>query len=148
MTRPRFVLDTNVYIRALLDPGGGGGKLVKLFRAKKIQVLTSSLQIAELVEVALRINEDGRHNIEPEALTALVARLEQLAERVTSRRQYKVSPDSDDDFIIAIAVKGKADYLVSENQKHVHQGLIPKNNAVKVVTIKAAFAELKKLRII
>jgi putative PIN family toxin of toxin-antitoxin system len=97
MKPPRVVFDTNIYIRKLLSPGGGGDKLFGLFVDRKLDLYTSKKQLEELVGVVLAINEEGRRHIDENDLFALVAKLQKRATFVASKRQNKLSPDPDDD---------------------------------------------------
>ena len=138
MKPPRVVFDTNIYIRKLLSPGGGGDKLFGLFVNRKIDLYTSKRQLAELVGVVLAINEEGRRHIDENDLLALVTKLQKRATFVASKRQNKLSPDPDDDWIIGIAIKAKATHLISENPKDIRQDLIPKTLSLTVWKVKEA----------
>lgn len=138
MSLPKVVFDTNIYIRKLLSPGGGGDKLFGLFIERKLDIYTSKKQLEELVGVVLAINEEGRRHIDETDLLALLAKLDKRATLVPSKRQNKLSPDPDDDWIIAIAIKAKADYLVTENTKDIYQELIPATLPLKVLSVKQA----------
>jgi putative PIN family toxin of toxin-antitoxin system len=140
--KPKVVFDTNVYIRKLLSIGGGGDKLFSLFRKQKIELYTSKGQIRELIEAATSIYEERKRkhkeNFALEDLDAVVALLLTRANNVATRRQNKVSPDADDDFIIGIAIKAKAQYLVTENTKDIYQSLMPLTPPIKVLTVNQA----------
>ena len=57
---------------------------------------------------------------------------------MSTRRQNKVSPDADDNWIIGIAIRAKADYLVTENPKDIHQDLMPKTPPIQVLSVAQA----------
>jgi len=59
MKKPKVVFDTNIFISKLLTPGGGSHKLVGLFLRGRLELFTTKGQIAELVEVALRVNQES-----------------------------------------------------------------------------------------
>lgn len=138
MNVPKVVLDTNVYIRKLLSPKGGGSRLFQLFVERKIDVYTSKQQLEELVGVVLKINEEGRRHIVEEDLISLVAKLQRRATVVPSKRQNKLSPDPDDDWIIGIAIKAKAQFLITENPKDINQALIPANLPITIWNVAKA----------
>ena len=138
MKPPKVVFDTNIYIRKLLSPGGGGDKLFGLFVNRKLDLYTSKRQLEELVGVVLAINEEGRRNIDENDLFALIAKLQKRATFVPSKRQNKLSPDPDDDWIIGIAIKAKATYLISENPKDIRQDLIPEALPLTIWRVKQA----------
>jgi hypothetical protein len=142
MTRPKVVFDTNVYIRSLLSPFGGSSKLLNLWQQKRLVLYTSNGQISELIETVQKLNEQGKKSIPDEDLKILVRLLNSKAEFVRTARMHKVSPDPDDDWIIGIAIKAKAGYLVTENPKHIHPKLMPKNPPIEVLNIKEALRRL------
>lgn len=140
--RPKVAFDTNIYIRKLLSPHGGGGKLFNLFRQRKINLYTSRGQIAELVEAAIHTRNEllkkRKESFLLEDLEAMVVLLLAKANLVPTGRQHKVSPDADDDFIIGIAIKAKAQYLVTENTKDIYQNIMPKTPPIKVLSVTQA----------
>ena len=56
--KPKVVFDTNIYIRKLITPRGGGDKLFALFLRKEIELYTSRYQLEEIAEVAQRLAPD------------------------------------------------------------------------------------------
>jgi uncharacterized protein len=140
MSLPKVVFDTNIYIRKLLSPGGGGDKLFRLFSQRKLALYTSKRQLEEIVAVALAINEEGRRHIDEEDIAALIAKLQKRALIVPSKRQHKLSPDPDDDWIIAIASKAKAQYLITENPKDINQKLLPPGSSLTIWNVAKALA--------
>jgi hypothetical protein len=141
---PRVVLDTNIYIRALLNPKGGAMRLVWLARQGYFQLFTSRGQLAELVEVVLRDfgNPKGKRYISEESLSNLVAVILKSAKVIPTARMHKVSPDPDDDFIIGIAVKAKASYLITENVKDIFQAIMPQHPPIEVLDSTQAMKRL------
>jgi putative PIN family toxin of toxin-antitoxin system len=140
--KPKVVFDTNIYIRKLLSSGGGGDKLFSLFRQCKIDLYTSKGQLQELIEAATLIHGERKkkkkENFALEDLEALVVLLLSKAYFVSTGRQHKVSPDTDDDFIIGIAIKAKASFLITENTKDIYQAIMPKTPPVKVLNVSQA----------
>ncbi len=140
--KPKVVFDTNIYIRKLLSSGGGGDKLFALFRQRKIELYTSKGQIQELIEAATFVHTErkkkNKENFALEDLDAVVALLLTRANIIATSRQNKVSSDADDDFIIGIATKAKAHYLVTENSKDIYQDIMPKTPPIKVLSVAQA----------
>jgi len=58
--------------------------------------------------------------ISQDDLDDLLVVITQKARLVPAGKVNKVSPDPDNDLIIGIAIKAKADLLVTENPKHIH----------------------------
>lgn len=142
----RVVFDTNVYIAMLLG-GKGATQLLRFWYRKKFRVYTSKLQIAELKEVVERDfqGKEARKTIAPESLENLLHLLKEAATVLPNRKMGKYSPDADDDWIVAIAIKSKSDYLVSENTKDINQQVVGDKSTIKVVTIAKALKMLDEV---
>ncbi len=110
----RVVLDTNVFVAGLLTQGVAA-QVLDLWLKGRYTLLTSSQQMRELRRVL-------RQKF-PELPRAKVGRLlnllEGLAEKVTVRTAPEVSSDEDDNLILAIALKGRADFLVTGDKSHL-----------------------------
>jgi uncharacterized protein len=135
LAKLRFVFDTNVYISFLLG-GRGATKLFLLWRTRKFKLYTSKVQLQEITTVVQKqFQGEVRKKIAQQDLDDLLLVLRKRSEVIPVKLVGKYSPDRDDDWIIAIALKSKADYLVSENSKDINQGILPQNSSVKVMTI-------------
>jgi putative PIN family toxin of toxin-antitoxin system len=108
----RAVLDTNVFVSAFLscNPTSPTKELIRRWEEEEFILLVSD---ALLEEVAEKLVERG---IEQERVIDFLTLIGRLAEWVNVPPEA-VSPvivgDPDDDHILACAVVGKADYLVS-----------------------------------
>jgi uncharacterized protein len=113
----KVVLDTNLLIGALISRTSLGYALYRHWRTGRLTLLTSEAQLAELRRVTreakLRVVVPGHQ------VGALINLMRRQAIIVTPRSIPKLSPDPDDDVILAIALEGKADYLASLNMDHV-----------------------------
>jgi len=102
----RLVLDTNVLIAALVADGVCRD-LVRV-RLRSHTLVTSDILLRELRE-KLRVKFD----LTPDELPLLVA----LAERAETVRPAKLTPsvcrDTDDDWVLATAVAGRADAIIT-----------------------------------
>jgi len=112
--RLRAVLDTNVFVSAFLsrNPTSPTKELIRRWEEEEFILLVSD---ALLEEVAEKLVERG---IEQERVIEFLTLIGRLAEWVNVPPEA-VSPviaeDPDDDHILACAVVGKADYLVSND---------------------------------
>ena len=108
MNVTKVVLDTNLFVSILL----GSPALVslsKLIRSAKIRLIVSPAQIAELVEVLHR----PKFNFLPGDIEALLNWIRSETMLVTPETIGKISRDPKDDFLIASAVAGRADAIVT-----------------------------------
>lgn len=107
----KVVLDTNLLIGALISKASLGYALYRHWQAKRFTLLTSESQLAELRRVSRKAKL--RDLILRHQAGAMVNLLRRQAVIVTPREIPELSPDPDDNLIIAIATEGKADYLAS-----------------------------------
>jgi len=112
VTKLRAVLDTNVFVSALLShsPTSPTQELIQRWEADEFTLLISD---ALLDEVAEKLDA---HGIGQERIVELLTLMDRLAERVVVPDEAVTSvieADPTDDLILACAVVGEADYLVS-----------------------------------
>ena len=113
----RVVLDTNVLIGALITSGTPPDGLYRAWLRGEFDLVTSAAQIAEIADVVSRprlqkfIDDDDAadilDNIDCHALV-----LDDLPE-------VNLSPDPGDNPILAAAIAGNADLIVSGDKKHL-----------------------------
>lgn len=111
----RVVLDTNILISALLSPSGPPASIIDAWRARRFDLVTGSAQV-----------EEFRRATRYPLLAAYVSRAE-AGVLVNGLRRAEVflkrlpdiggSADPDDDFLLALAVAGKADFLVTGDRR-------------------------------
>lgn len=110
--RLRAVFDTNVFISAVLSrsPRSPTRELIERWKVGELTLLVSDALLAELVEKLLE------KSIDPNRITDLVTSILQMAEWVdvpAATVRPVILQDPDDDHVLACAVVGKADYLVT-----------------------------------
>jgi putative PIN family toxin of toxin-antitoxin system len=110
--RPRAVLDTNVFLSAFLsrNPTSPTKEIIQRWQAGEFILLVSDALVDELAEKLLE------RRIPADQVTEFLALLAGMAEwiAVPPDAVHPVVPeDPDDDVILACAIVGKADYLVT-----------------------------------
>jgi putative PIN family toxin of toxin-antitoxin system len=110
----RVVLDTNIYISAICF-GGKSEKVLNLAREKKIELLISEEIKKEIIEILSRKFNFNNHQIfevlkDIESLTTLI---------IPKIRLKVIGEDSNDNRVLECAVEGKAQYIVSGDEKHI-----------------------------
>lgn len=107
----RAVLDTNVFVSAALSksPTSPTREALELWRRGEF-ILLICTPLAE--EIAEKLQD---HNVDEEKITALVESLAVLAEwvEVPPEKIEALLSDPDDNVIVACAVEGGANYLVT-----------------------------------
>jgi putative PIN family toxin of toxin-antitoxin system len=107
----RVVLDTNVLISALLVEHSRPATLVDLWRDGRFILLTAQPQLEELMRVSRY--PKIRERLRPALAGRLINEMRNLAVLVTELPHVAVSPDPFDDYLLALADHGHADYLVT-----------------------------------
>jgi uncharacterized protein len=110
----RAVLDANVYVSAVIQPGGTPGRLVERFlRDEAFEVVVSPAIVDEVLRVLKypKVRKLIRGGAEPELwFEDLVV----LADMVPGEVQLSgVCEDPDDDKYVAAALEGRADHVVT-----------------------------------
>lgn len=111
----RVVIDTNVLVNALLREGSLPARLLIRWRQGQFDLLTSPVQLDELGRVTRypRLRE----RLSPALAGRLVNQLRRLAVVVEKLPHVEVSSDPDGDHLLALAIAGRADFLVT-GDKH------------------------------
>lgn len=112
----RVVIDTNVVLSKYISKNGTAGKAFDHIISNCTLVMCEET----LAEIAAKISEDKflRYGSSEEVARFLAA-IEAIAEFVTVRTEVQASPDPKDDIFLALAIDGRADYIVSGDKKHL-----------------------------
>jgi uncharacterized protein len=111
----RVVLDTNVLISAILVRASPSAQVITLWRGRKFDVLTAAQQIEEFSR-ATRYPQ-VRSRITPALAGALLNRVRDRAIVIENLPQLDVSPDPDDNYLLALAQAGQAPFLVTGDKE-------------------------------
>jgi len=112
MKAERLVIDSNVWIAALISPTGTARQLVDAILNNDIDILMSEATFDELVSRLDRPKFDRYR--EPEAWNLFLSELVELALwQEDAGTTTGISRDADDDKFLALAVMGQADAIVS-----------------------------------
>lgn len=134
----RIVLDTNILVSALISPDGPPGRLLAAVKHDRLTLITSAPQLSELSAVLSR--EHLRAHIRPEEAEDLLGGLDAVGEVVTNLPPVSLSADPDDNLILATAISGRADLVVSGDKRHMLA--LGQLGDIPIVTASAAAALL------
>lgn len=112
MKAERLVLDSNVWIAALISTAGTARQLVDAVLANDIEILMSEATFAELVSRLGRPKFDRYR--ETEAWNLFLSELVELAIWLEDAGTASgICSDADDDMFLALAATGRADAIIS-----------------------------------
>lgn len=111
----RVVIDTNVWVSALLNPSGYPAKIRKAFEEGLFEVVISEPILKEIADVLSRPKIKNKYGITGADIQELLILIEERSEHVLVSGDVRICRDKDDDFIIETAVKGKAKYLITRD---------------------------------
>ena len=107
----RVLLDTNVLLSALLVRGTPPDRLYEAWRQGRFDLVSCERQLEELNRVSRR--PVLRERLRPAEAGRLVNEIRRLAILCEPVNVASISPDPDDDFLLAVAEAAHADYLVT-----------------------------------
>ena len=134
----RVVLDTNVLISALISSAGPPGQLLSAVKRGDLALVTSGYQLQELREVFGR--EKLRPYIRQEEARDLIDNLETVGSPIHELPECELSPDPSDNPILATAIAGKADLIVSGDKTDMFA--LGRVDDIEIVTPAKALAKL------
>ena len=111
----RAVIDTNIWVSALLNPFGFPARLRKSFEEGFFHPIISEPLIEELAEVLNRPRIKNKYGIAEDDISELLTLVEERSEHVFLSGDINICRDSDDNFVIETAIKGQAEYLVTRD---------------------------------
>jgi len=111
----RAVIDTNIWISALLNPSGYPARIRKAFEKGKMRVVISEPILKEIVDVLNRPRIKNKYGITESDIQELLILIEERAEHVLVTGDVDICRDKDDNLIIETAIKGNAGYLVTRD---------------------------------
>lgn len=115
-TVPRVVVDTNVWVSALLNRYGYPAQILSALQAGRFTVLISEPLLEEFAEVLSRPRIARKYGVAQEDIAELVALLRERGIAVTVTGSVQLCRDPDDDVVLETAFLGKADLVVSRDE--------------------------------
>jgi uncharacterized protein len=113
----RVVLETNILIAAFVSPEGFASRVLDLWIEGEYDLVTSTWQIEEFRRVSRY--DHVKKRVEPHEVGTFVNALRGHALVTEDLPSIDVFPDPDDNPLIATAIAGSAQYLVSRDKGDV-----------------------------
>jgi putative PIN family toxin of toxin-antitoxin system len=115
---PRVVLDANLLTSAALTPEGEARALLRRARVE-YDLLLSDFMHEKMAQVLRYSHIQAKYpHLTPVAIEEYLSLLRSLALPVVVKTEVTVSKDPEDNRVLAVAVDGQADYLVTRNRIH------------------------------
>jgi putative PIN family toxin of toxin-antitoxin system len=132
VNRLRLVVDTNVLVSALLVGTSLPAHLIVLWREGRFDLLTSPEQLDELMRVTRY--PKLRERLPPALAGRLVNELRKLAIVLEKLPTITLCHDPYDDYLLAMAAAGNADFLVTGDKRDL-LGL-ERHKGTRIVTVR------------
>jgi putative PIN family toxin of toxin-antitoxin system len=112
----RVVLDTNVWVSAVIKPQGHPVQVVTAWRAHRFEVVISAPLLAELRNVLNRPRIRKHYPITDEQVVSLLKQIARQAIHVPVGQPRPLCRDPRDDMVLETAIAGNAAYIVSRDE--------------------------------
>ncbi len=107
----RILLDTNIIVAGFISSNGPPARLIRAWLDRQYELVTSDAQIEELARVLQY--PKLRAIVDPVPVQDFWDNIEVMAILADDLPDNRDSPDPDDNLILATAIAGEADYVVS-----------------------------------
>ena len=135
----RVVLDTNILIGALITKDTPPDRLYQAWLQHEFELVTSTEQIRELTRVLSR--QRLQKYLDLNEASVIVEHLGTRAVVLDRPPEVALSPDPADNPILAAAIAGKVDFIVSGDKKHMLA--LKEVEGIPLVTARQALERLR-----
>jgi putative PIN family toxin of toxin-antitoxin system len=142
----KIVCDTNVLVRAAINPNGLAAELLQRIRASHLLVASHPL-LVEVLGVLRRPKIQSLHGRDERGIRRFVSSLYKASTivHVPSPTPRVVPHDPKDDAILLTAIGGKADILTTRDRHFFHPGVVSlaAGHGLRILTDDQLLAELR-----
>lgn len=133
------LIDTNVWVSALINPHGTPAELVNAWIEDRFQAALSAYLLDEIAEVLSRPRIQVKYRVDSITITTFLQLLSDRAIHVFPTWQFPLCRDPDDNLILETAILARARYAISRDDdlkrdpklvEHMQQ------NGVNVVSVR------------
>jgi putative PIN family toxin of toxin-antitoxin system len=128
----RVVLDTNILFSALISPHGPPAAIYRAWRLARFQLVTSRRQLDEIRRASRYPKFQAI--LQPARVGVMVNNMQRAIVLETLPDNFEAT-DPDDAFLLAMAVVGEVDYLVTGDRR---AGLLQRGNLDRTRIVTAA----------
>ncbi|GIW05497.1 MAG: twitching motility protein PilT [Dehalococcoidia bacterium] len=141
------VVDTNIFVSAVLSPRGTPARILAALQSSSFQLISSRDQQQELADVLAREALFGRYQVSRAERDDFIELFGLRARLVEPTKRLPVSVrDPKDSMLLAAALGGRADYLVSGDSDLLELAGDPRLGRLSVLTAAAFVAVLDEAR--
>jgi putative PIN family toxin of toxin-antitoxin system len=112
----RVVIDTNVWVSALLNRLGRPADVLTAYREGRFTLVTAKPLLEEIRDVLTRPRLAQKYGFTSADADELLGLMRQRASVVTVTALARVCRDPDDDVVLGTAIVGKADAVVTRDE--------------------------------
>jgi hypothetical protein len=128
----KVVLDTNVLVSGLIVANGPSGRILDAVRQGNLTLVTSPQLLQEFSDVVARPRIARKYPKVAEQAETVIDFFRANATLVSGQPvEAVVAADPDDDAVIACAVQGEAEYIVSGDEHLLNLG---QHGSIRIVT--------------
>ena len=139
----RIVADTDVIVAAMRSPGGASAAILRAVRRDKVQMLLSVPLAMEYEAICLRPEHQIAAGLTEQEVNIFVDAVIAMAEPVKIHFLWRPQlRDPSDEMVLETAVNGRADLLVTFNERYY--GTVPERFGIQVVTPRRAMERIGK----
>jgi putative PIN family toxin of toxin-antitoxin system len=109
----RAVIDTGVFVSALIRRQGTTGDVLRALRDGRFIVIYTTDIVVEIIDVLGRADFRAKYHIEPDDITALVNLIRLRGDLVNPIRRLTICRDPKDDKFLEAALATQTDCIVS-----------------------------------
>jgi putative PIN family toxin of toxin-antitoxin system len=135
----RAILDTNVLLSALIRVDSKPYKLVRGWLDGRFELVSGEAQLEELRRVSRY--EQVRRYFAPAEIGWLINRIRERALLVKQLPKVDVADDPGDNYLLAMAVAGEAEYLVTGDKSDLLA--LKRHRGTQLVTVQEMVSMLK-----
>jgi putative PIN family toxin of toxin-antitoxin system len=134
---PRVAVDTNLVVSGLLNKHGQPRRLIRAWYAGAFVLVVSEDQLAEYDDVLHRPRLAVRFGLTSEEVDVFLEAIDRLAIRTQPRRHVPLTVrDPKDEMVLAGALGGRADYLVTGDDDLLAVRDDPRLGHLQIVTVR------------
>jgi len=137
----RVVIDTNVFVSALISPRGRPAVVLAAYLRGDFTLLLSESQMDELRQTLQRPALQQQYAVKSDEVADLLFTIERTADLTLTGSTAIPVRDPKDAHILAAALTGAADYLVTGDHDLLVLADDPRLGSLRIVTV-AEFADL------